>query len=207
MTNSQWVMSHLCQSLLFMWQIASEWGFSWDNLTLYILSHHDQQQVCDTLLSMPLYLIAWGRKWVELHSISMQSIKSHLMANRESVMLLANYFITFHASNNVWQNVSIAAFLLARQPYLIPPQIECEWGCTFAVQLNSISFYEQEGEFCYCVGQAHLSPSHHKQQVSHCSFYSQTLISLHDQQKVSNNTVLCQIVWHISYYSGSTVCK
>ena len=64
------------------------------------------------------------------------SIKSHFMANRESVMLLAHCFITSNGSTNVWQDVSIAAFL-ARQPYLVPQQIEGEWGYTSAVQTVS----------------------------------------------------------------------
>jgi hypothetical protein len=59
------------------------------------------------------------------------------MTNRESVMLLAHYVITFHASTNVWQDVSVAAFLSARQPYLVPQQIESEWSCNFGCP-NSI---------------------------------------------------------------------
>ena len=50
------------------------------------------------------------------------------MANRESVMLMAHYFIIFHTLTNVWQDVSVAAFLIlsARQPYHVPQQIESE---------------------------------------------------------------------------------
>ena len=44
------------------------------------------------------------------------------------------YHIT---STNVWQNVCVSAFLPPRQPYLVPQQIESEWGRIFAVQTAS----------------------------------------------------------------------
>jgi hypothetical protein len=55
-------------------------------------------------------------------------------------MLSAHYFIMFHSLlTNVWQDVSLAAFLIlsARQHYHVPHQTECEWGGTVAVQTIS----------------------------------------------------------------------
>ena len=48
-------------------------------------------------------------------------------------------FWHYHISHftHVWQDVSVAAFLAASQPYLVPQQIESEWSCTFAVQAVS----------------------------------------------------------------------
>ena len=60
------------------------------------------------------------------------------MANRELVMLwhiVLSHFMPQLIS--LWQDVSIAAFLCARQPHLIQQQIESECGCSFAVQIVS----------------------------------------------------------------------
>ena len=141
MTNSQWVTYHLCQPIFFIWHTDCEQEyiyFSLDNVTSYILSHADQQEVCDMLLSdhITSHYMRTGSEW-NCTSCPKQSIKSYLMANRGSVMLVAHYFIIFHASSNVWQDVSVTAFLSARHPYLILQQIGSEWGCTFAVQTLS----------------------------------------------------------------------
>ena len=59
------------------------------------------------------------------------------MTNRESVMLLMHFVIEINASTNVWQDVSVAVFPLARQPYLVPQQIEGKWRCNFGGQAVS----------------------------------------------------------------------
>ena len=164
MTNSQWVICHLCQSLLFIWQTGCEWENILNNLNL---SHHDQQEVCGTLLSSHITLLmtwATGSEW-NFTLCPNQFIKSHLIANRGWVMHLAHVSIKFHASANVWQDVSVAAIHSARYPYCVPQQIE-SWVRFHICSPNSVSFHEKEGELNYCVGfQAHLSPSHNWQQV------------------------------------------
>ena len=51
---------------------------------------------------------------------------------------LCFFYTLFHYTlTNIWQDVSVAAFLAASQPYLVPQQIESEWSCTFAVQAVS----------------------------------------------------------------------
>ena len=118
-------------------------------------------------------------------------IKSHLMANRESVMLLAYYFIIFHVFTNVWQNVSIPAFLIFCQTALPCSTTNRKWVGLHICSPNNISFHELEGEFCYCVGWSQLIPWLTASKCTAPSILHQTVLSLHDPQNVSNTTVLC----------------
>ena len=201
MTNSQWVICHLCQSLLFIWQTGCEWENILNNLNL---SHHDQQEVCGTLLSSHITLLmAWATgSERNLTLCPNQSIKSHLIANRGWVMHLAHVSIKFHASTNVWQDVSVAATHSARYPYCVPQQIESESGSTYAPQ--TVSHFMRKRVSSTIVLDSRLILAHPMtdSKCVYCSFYSPTVISLHDQQSVSNTTSV-SVAWHI----WSTVCK
>ena len=141
-------------------------------------------------LVITLHLIVWttGCEW-NCTLCSTQSIKSHLMANRESVMLLAHHL--FHSgSTNVLQDVSVATFLsTAWWPYLFSQQIECEWSCTFAVKQYLIPWGRGLVLLLCWTGLSQPIPWLTASKSLDHSFYSQTVIVLHNQQQVSNKTV------------------
>lgn len=103
-------------------------------------------------------------------------------------MHLAHVSIKFHASTNVWQDVSVAAIHSARYPYCVPLQIESESGSTFAPQ--TVSHFMRKRVSSTIVLDSRLILAHPMtdSKCVYCSFYSQTVISLHDQQSVSNKT-------------------
>ena len=130
----------------------------WHAIFVSHFSSYDKQFVSDNLFIFHVvYYPMINRMWVIhylvitcilLHEqqevsgfvlhLSKKSIKSHFMANRESVMLwhiVLSHFMPQLIS--LWQNVSVAAFLSARHPHLIQQQIESECGCSFAVQIVS----------------------------------------------------------------------
>ena len=169
MTNSLWVGMHLFfirqSHLVYIipwWLTGSAWSTtSWSHCILL----HELQEVSGITLYVQAKLISWP--------------------NRESVKLLALSHFTLHSCLAGCKCCCISCC----QSALPCPTTNRKWVELHICCPSSISFHEQEGEFCYCVGQAHLSPSYEQQQVS-------VLLLLHPNshliaglQKVSNNTV------------------
>ena len=127
-----------------------------------------------------------NRKWVELHFI--KRVYQIWFHDRESVMFLTEYLIM---STNFWQDVSVAAFPSAIQPYLVPQQTECEWTSISVPKWYLISWVRGWVHLLCWTSSSQLIPWLTASKYTYCSkFYCQRVISFHYQQNVSSKTLL-----------------
>ena len=183
----------------------------WVRMYLFFIGtyHLMTNRKCVRWLLMATSHYISNRKWVGLQFMS-NTINSHLMINRESVLFLTQFVITFYVSTNFWQDVSVATFPSARQPHPVPQQIECEWSwkLELLVYKQYLISWARGWVQCYCAGQVHLTGlSHDQQEVSVLllvQLKNHLILRLTECEQQSN--LFWQVAWHILYYSASTVC-